>query len=307
MTKNFTKETRKPTIQSSASLLDNLEHLTGTLDIKPKNDYMFRAVLQSNKKALKGLLSALLSISIEDMIDVDILNPIKLGEAFDEKTIVLDLNILLNNGKIINLEMQILNQGDWSERSLYYLSKNYAQLKRGQTYKDILPVTHIGIVDFSPFPENKQFYSEYYLRETKTNHKYSDKLCIRMLNLTQIENVTDEERQSTLYQWAKLFRATTWEEIKMLANKDSSISEFTSTLYEMSEDEKIYQQCLARERYERDKLSCVAYGKKQGLEEGRDQINKLNHLLIESNRLDDLKRSTADSAYQAELLKEFNL
>ena len=132
-----------------------------------------------------------------------------------------------------------------------------------------------------------------------------------MLNLTQIGNVTDEERQSTLYEWAKLFKSTTWEEIKMLADKNSSISEFTFTLHEMSEDEKIYYQCLARERYECDKLSCIAYGKKQGLDEGlqqgRNQINELVHLLIEANRFDDLKRSTTDPAYQAELLKEFNL
>ena len=307
MTKNRTKETRKPITQSSTSLLDSLEHLTGKLNIKATNDYMFRAVLQTNKKALKGLLSALLNIPVKEMVDVIILNPIKLGEAIDDKTIVLDLNILLNNQKLLNLEMQVLNEGDWPDRSLYYLCKNFAQLKRGETYKDTLSTTHIGIVDFTPHPDHKQFYSEYYLRETQTNHIYDDKLCIRMLNLTQIENVTEEERQSDLYQWAKLFKATTWEEIKMLADKDSSISEFTVTLHEMTEDEKIYYQCLARERYERDRASCLAYGIEQGRKQGIDKINTLNSILIGANRLDDLKRSTTDSNYQAQLLKEFNL
>ena len=307
MAKSITKETHKPITQPSASLLDSLEHLTGKLDIKATNDYMFRAVLQTNEKALKGLLSALLDIPIEKMIEVVILNPIQLGEAFDEKTIVLDLNILLNNGKKINLEMQIVNEGDWQERSLFYLCKNYADLKRGQAYKELLPVIHIGIVDFSPFSTSKQLYSEYYLRETKTNHKYSDKLCIRMLNLTQIENVTETEQQSNLYQWARLFKATTWEEIKMLADKDSSISEFTFTLHEMTEDEKIRQQCMARERYEHDKASCIAYGIRQGIEQGMEKINKLNNLLIQANRLDDLKRSATDPAYQEKLLKEFEL
>ena len=311
MTKNTTKETLKPIIQASTSLLDSLDHLTGELTIKATNDYMFRAVLQSNEKALKGLLSALLAIPVEEIIEVTILNPIQLGDSIDEKTIVLDLNILLNNGKIINLEMQVLNEGDWPERSLYYLCKNFVQLKHGKTYKSVLPTTHIGIVDFSPFPEHKLFYSEYYFRETKTHHKYSDKVCIRMLNLTQIGNVTEEERSSELYNWAKLFKATTWEEIKMLADKDASISEFTFTLHEMTEDEKIYQQCLARERYERDRASIFAYGIEQGIEQGREQereqLNRLNILLIESNRFDDLKRSTTDPAYQEQLLKEFNL
>ena len=303
MTKNRTKETREPITQSSTSLLDSLDHLTGKLDIKATNDYMFRAVLQTNKKALKGLLSALLDIPVSEMVEVTILNPIQLGDAIDDKTIVLDLNVLLNNQKLLNLEMQVLNEGDWPDRSLYYLCKNFVQLKRGETYKDMLPTTHIGIVDFTPHSDHKQFYSEYYLRETKTNHIYDDKLCIRMLNLTQIENVTEEEQQSNLYKWAKLFKATTWEEIKMLADKDSSISEFTFTLHEMSEDEKIYQQCLARERYERDRASCLAYG----IEQGMEKVNKLINLLIEANRLDDLKRSTTDPEYQAQLLKEFNL
>ena len=307
MTKNTTKETPKPVTQASVPLLDSLEHLTGKLAIKATNDYMFRAVLQSNEKALKGLLSALLAISIEEMVEVTILNPIQLGDAIDEKTIVLDLNVLLNNGKIINLEMQVLNKGDWPERSLYYLCKNFARLKHGQTYKDVLPTTHIGIVDFSPFPEHKLFYSEYYFRETKTNHKYSDKVCIRMLNLTQIENVNEENCSLELYNWAKLFKATTWEEIKMLADKDASISEFTFTLHKMTEDEKIYQQCLARERYERDQASLLAYGVEQGIEQGREQLNRLNTFLIEANRFDDLKRSTTDPAYQEQLLKEFNL
>ena len=124
-----------------------------------------------------------------------------------------------------------------------------------------------------------------------------------MLNLTQIENVTEEERCSELYNWAKLFKATTWEEIKMLADKDASISEFTFTLHEMTEDEKIYQQCLARERYERDQTSMFAYGVEQGME----KINKLHSLLVKAKRFEDLERSTTDLLYQKELLKEFGL
>ena len=136
-----------------------------------------------------------------------------------------------------------------------------------------------------------------------------------MLNLKQIENVTDNERQSSLYQWAKLFKATTWEEIKMLAKDDSSISEFTFTLYEMSEDEKIRYQCFARERYEHDRASAIEYGIEQGIERGieqgiergHNQITALNLKLIEANRIDDLTHASTDSQYLQQLLKEFNL
>ena len=136
-----------------------------------------------------------------------------------------------------------------------------------------------------------------------------------MLNLKQIENVTANERQSSLYQWAKLFKATTWEEIKMLAKDDSSISEFTFTLYEMSEDEKIRYQCFARERYEHDRASAIEYGIEQGIEQGikrgiehgHNQITTLNLKLIEANRSEDFLRACSDNEYLQQLLKEFNL
>ena len=311
MAKKRTKESRKSHTQSSKSLLDSLEHLTGKLDFTATNDYMFRAVLQTSEEALTGLLSALLDIPKEDFLSINVLNPIILGEAIDDKTIVLDLNILLNNNQVINLEMQVINEGDWEERSLYYLCKNFTELKRGRPYHDLLPVMHIGTLDFSLFSYNNQFYSEYLLRETKTHKVYSDKLCIRMLNLTQITNVPDEERNSALYKWAKLFKATTWEELHMLGKDDSSISKFTFTLHEMSENEKIRQQCMARERYEHDRASAISYGKKQGIEQGREQerilLGTLQQKLAKLNRSDDFLRAFSEPEFMKQLLKEFGL
>ena len=38
-----------------------------------------------------------------------------------------------------------------------------------------------------------------------------------------------------------------------------------------------------------------------------DKINKLNIILIESNRIDDLVKSATDREYQHQLLKELNI
>ena len=37
---------------------------------------------------------------------------------------------------------------------------------------------------------------------------------------------------------------------------------------------------------------------------GKDSVNRLNAVLIEQNRLDDLKRATADRDYQRKLMAE---
>lgn len=44
-----------------------------------------------------------------------------------------------------------------------------------------------------------------------------------MLQLNQIGNLEDEKEMPELYYWASLFKATTWEEIQMLAEKNESI------------------------------------------------------------------------------------
>ena len=48
-------------------------------------------------------------------------------------------------------------------------------------------------------------------------------------------------------------------------------------------------------------------GKAEGREEERERLNKLNNLLIEADRISDLKRATKDFDYQQQLLEEFEL
>ncbi len=49
---------------------------------------------------------------------------------------------------------------------------------------------------------------------------YNDKLVLSVLDLTNIERATEEDRLYQIDRWADFFRARTWEEIKMPAEKD---------------------------------------------------------------------------------------
>ena len=49
------------------------------------------------------------------------------------------------------------------------------------------------------------------------------------------------------------------------------------------------------------------YDRMDGRKEGKSNINQLNQALIRDNRLDDLVRSTTDSEFQEELLKEYHI
>lgn len=57
----------------------NLEEAHGIIPYGMTNDYMFRAVLQSNEKVLQGLICSLLHLSKREITSIEIINPVILG------------------------------------------------------------------------------------------------------------------------------------------------------------------------------------------------------------------------------------
>lgn len=83
----------------------------------------------------------------------------------------------------------------------------------------------------------------------KNHHVYSDKFQLSVLNLTRIDLATEEDKQFGIHHWATLFKATTWEEIIMLAEQNEYIRSAADTIYKLTQDEQIRLQCEAREDY----------------------------------------------------------
>ena len=251
------------------------------------NDYMFRTVFQTSEEALRGLLSALLYIPEEEILSCLICNPIILGDAIDEKTCILDICVLLNGNKQINLEMQMGSVENWTDRSVFYLCRMFAEMKKGMDYTQAKPSIHIGIMMKSPVPEDIAFYNEYALKNRRTGYEFTGKIALHVLDLSCLEQVPEEERNSALYHWACAFKAKTWKEVLAMAEQSESIKKAVGTLRELSEDEKIRLQCEARERYQMDWQSSMRTSREKGREEGRKEgeqamaelINKLKYTL----------------------------
>lgn len=223
----------------------------GTLPILMTNDYLFRALLQNNNYVLKGLVCSLLHLPFEAVQSVEITNPILLGEAIDDKDFFLDVSVLLNNRTLINLEMQVLNEHNWPERSLSYLCRTFDNLNSGSDYLTVKPAVQIGILNFTLFPKHPEFYSTYRFMNEKNHTIYSDKIRLSVLNLTRIDLAADEDRKYHLDLWASFFKAVTWEDLNMLAKQDEFIKEASATVYQLSQEEMIRLQCQAREDYYR--------------------------------------------------------
>ncbi len=225
---------------------------SGSVRFNMTNDYMFRAVLQTNTKVLRGLICSLLHLSEEEVLSVKIMNPIILGDSIDNKEFYLDVHVCLNNRLLINLEMQIIDQLNWQNRSILYLCRAFDQLEHGQEYLEAKPAIHIGFLDYTLFDEFPEFYATYKLINVKKHYIYSDNFILSVVNLSKIDLATEEDKKYHIDYWARLFKATTWEEIHMLAAKNDHIKEAAETIFQLSADEQIRERCLAREEYYRE-------------------------------------------------------
>ena len=267
---------------------------TGPLTIPLTNDYLFRALLQRNNYVLKGLICSLLHLSLQEVSSVVINNPIILGESINDKTFFLDISITLNDHTLINLEMQVINEHNWPERSLSYLCRTFDNLNSGKNYSAVQPAVQIGLLDFTIFPEHPEFYSTYQFLNVKNHTIYSDKLCLCVLDLTRIDLATEEDRQYHIDYWASLFKATTWEELRMLAEQNEFIANASSTVYQLSQEETIRLQCEAREDYYRrqrsvqhhmDKQEAVINSQQEKIDSQQKEIDSLEKQLNEALKL----------------------
>ena len=234
-----------------------------------KNDYMFHAVLQKNEEVLRNLLATLLEMDEADIVSCHIENPIELGKEIEGKDCILDVKIKLNDARIINIELQVYKQTYWTNRSLLYWARAYDSIKSGQDYGMLFPTYHIGILDFTLFEEHPKFMAKYQILDVEDGFLYSDKLCIKVLDLTQLEKAKDQsETDKKILKWAGIFNAETLEELEQLARGEEVFENMVVTMKKLSEDEKIRMQCEAREDYERCLLTEYNAGKQDGIEQG---------------------------------------
>ena len=226
-----------------------LKKATGIIPYTFLNDYMFRVILQKHKNVLRSIVCACLKLEVGDVQDIVVQNPIEFGEAIDDKTFILDINVLLNNNTIINLEMQVLDLKDWPERSLSYLARSYDNVAKGDEYINVKPVYHIGFLNYTLFPEYPEFFSKYRMMNIKNHNVYTTKFNLYVVDLTQTKLATQEDVDTGLVYWTQVFKAKTWEELRQMAERNQELQEATEALYVYNQDEIVKQQCRARQDY----------------------------------------------------------
>ena len=256
--------------------LPSYETVSGSIRFTLTNDYMFHIVFEKNKAALIKLIASLFHMSTDEIISLEVMNPIDYGAAINEKMIILDLKLLMNGCRIVNIEMQVVNTGNWPYRSVLYLCRCYDNVLKGNDYDTIMPTRQISIIDFDLPETGPEFYSTHHFSNDRTGNIFVDNFELSVLNLTQTDNATDDDKTWQIDQWAKLFKATTWEELRMIAAQDKEMTNVAKTLLEMNEDLYARAWAHSREMAIFD-ARCLKAQKKKALDELENATKELEN------------------------------
>lgn len=242
---NYIPATKYPITENDA-----WKSLSGELPVRMTNDYLFKALLQSDNETLKAILASLLHMPISRIKSAKIKNEILLGTHIDAKTFILDVNIELNNRVVIDLEMQVVKEEWWADRSISYICRSFDKLNRGDVYDNAKAVRQIAFCDFTLFEKSPEFYATYKIVNVKNPKSiYSEKFIISNIDLTKIDLATKQDKKYGIDRWARLFKAETWEDMKMLAKEDKTMERAISGVWQLTEEEAIREECLKREEW----------------------------------------------------------
>ena len=226
------------------------------ITVKLTNNYAFQKIFK-NTKIVKGFLMALLDLKEYEIKKIEITDPFTLGENDEEKEGILDIKLILNQNRKINIEMQNTYQDDWTERSLFYNCRMFTDgLKKGHPYGEISPCIHVGILNFNQMI-SPNYYHKFSLMDEKTKEIYSRKFQFHMIELKKLKYVKEKQKKKPLYRWAKLIAAQTWEELEQESKGNKYMERALEEMIKISQDERERYLYLREEMAESDRASQI--------------------------------------------------
>ena len=131
-------------------MTNKVEDTTKKKKLNLKNDIIFKAFFsrKGNEKFLIDFLNSILKIKITD---IQIMEEVNLEQlSTKEKGGRLDIQAFLNDGMIVNIEMQMKNLKNIEQRNDIYEAKTISRyFQKGKDYKEAKEVISIYILNYN--------------------------------------------------------------------------------------------------------------------------------------------------------------
>ena len=235
-----------------------------SLLLNPKIDFVFKKIFGSEEHpdVLISFLNAVLKQK-NKIVEVEIKNSDIEKAYIEDKFSRLDVKAKTNNKEIINIEIQLKNEYNMIQRSLYYWSKLYEeQLNEGDRYDKLSRTVCINILDFK-YLKNDRFHNGYRLKEIETNEELTDLQEIHFIEIPKLKKLSTEE-EVMLEGWVEFLRDPESEVVRKLEMTTREIREAKDELYRLSRNEKERELYFLREKSLKDEISALANAREKG-------------------------------------------
>lgn len=244
--------------------------------LSPKVDFVFKKIFGNENKPeiLISFLNAV--IKPKNLITKVVIKNSDIDkEHIEDKYSRLDIKATTSNNEEVNIEIQVKNEYNMIERSLYYWSKMYeGQLSEGDSYDKLTRTVCINILDFKYLKTDK-FHTGYRLKEIETNEELTELEEIHFIELPKLkEKNDDEEIVDVLEAWIKFINNPIDKDIEKLEMNVHEIKEAKAELIRLSGDKKEVERYEQRKFAKLDEISAIRNAEKRGIEEGLIKVAK---------------------------------
>lgn len=215
---------------------------------------------------LHSFVASMLDIPPESITEIKIENPELPPETLSGKFSRLDLSLKVDD-HLVNVEIQVKNDADYRDRTLFYWAKLYSsELKSGEDYSELKQTITINIINFNMFDGN-DYHTEISAMIKGTNEVFSDKFGIHFFELKKLGRKPNPKSSREL--WLQFINADSEEEFDMIeATNIPIMQKAVRVIYDMSEDAKLREIARLREKALHDEASALKNAKAEGLAEG---------------------------------------
>ena len=241
------------------------------------NDYVFKKIFgkEGNEEILKDLLISILEIPIQK---IEVMKDVYLEREIEENKLgILDIKATLNDDTIANIEMQVRNEHNMIDRSLYYWANLYSNsLYKTQDYIENKKTIVINIMLFNIFEEGP-YHERCKIRRDYNLEILTDELEMHFIQLPKCKK---EDVKTKLDQWMQFIGNISKEGVEKAMKENKEIKKAQEELEYLTGDEAERRLAELREKKILDDLWGRTGARKEGEKQGETKGEKKKALEV---------------------------
>lgn len=234
-----------------------------------KDDIVFKAFFSRNEKYLKSFLSAILGENIQIK---RVMHDARLEQLSKEmKYGILDLEVELEDGEIVNVEMQLKDNRNIEKRTTFYASKKIVeQLEPKENYEELNKVIVIAILDYTL--TNLPEYVTETVRVTRNHKEYELNNLVKYYYI-ELEKFRKERpnMKEKVNQWLAFIDMERGDILEMAKKENQEIKEAVKDYEVLTGDAEVKRLAELRLMSKLEENSALATARAKGTEEGLKQ------------------------------------